>query len=85
MDRILDEAQHTANPLHLVRLFGISPITAMRYLRAAHPAGLRPDLSVIGIDVDRYMADWIASWRAAVSFHRRLPPERHGCTAEHSM
>lgn len=43
VDRILDEAKHTADPLHLVRLFGISPITAMRYLRAAHPGGLRPD------------------------------------------
>jgi hypothetical protein len=45
VDRILDEAKHTAGPLHLVRLFGISPITAMRYLRAAHPGGLRPDLA----------------------------------------
>lgn len=43
VDRMLDEAKHNADPLHLVRLFGISPITAMRYLRAAHPAGTRPD------------------------------------------
>ncbi|MET7484486.1 hypothetical protein [Streptomyces sp. NPDC005538] len=42
-DRILDEAKHTRDPLHLIRLFGLSPITAMKYLRAAHPAGTRPD------------------------------------------
>ncbi len=43
VDRILDEAKHTRDPLHLIRLFGLSPITAMKYLRAAHPAGTRPD------------------------------------------
>lgn len=29
MDRILDEAKHTADPVHLIRLFGLSPYTAM--------------------------------------------------------
>ncbi|MEU8868243.1 hypothetical protein [Streptomyces umbrinus] len=43
MDRILDEAGHIADPLHLIRLFGLSPVTALRYLRAAHPSGTRPD------------------------------------------
>jgi hypothetical protein len=42
-DRILDEAKHTRDPLHLMRLFGISALTAHKYLRAAHPAGTRPD------------------------------------------
>ncbi|MGW6695834.1 site-specific integrase [Rhodococcus sp. NPDC054953] len=36
-DRILNEAQHSADPLHLIRLFGISDETAMRYITAAHP------------------------------------------------
>ncbi|MFF3091479.1 hypothetical protein ACFVRB_41520 [Streptomyces nojiriensis] len=36
-DRILDEAKHTADPVRLVQLFGLSPTTAMRYVRAAHP------------------------------------------------
>ncbi|MFJ9371405.1 hypothetical protein ACIRRA_44380 [Nocardia sp. NPDC101769] len=36
-DRILDEAHHSADPLHLMRLFGISDSTAMRYVTAAHP------------------------------------------------
>ncbi|MEV2226472.1 hypothetical protein AB0E01_42465 [Nocardia vinacea] len=36
-DRILNEAHHHADPLHLIRLFGISDETAMRYLTAAHP------------------------------------------------
>ncbi|MGW8879260.1 hypothetical protein [Streptomyces mirabilis] len=43
VDRILDEAKHTRDPVHLIRLFGLSPVTAMKYLRAAHPAGTRPD------------------------------------------
>ncbi|MGW5650622.1 hypothetical protein [Streptomyces humi] len=42
MDRILDEAKHTADPVHLIRLFGLSPCTAMQYVRAAHPYGGGP-------------------------------------------
>ena len=36
-DRILDEASHTADPVHLMRVFGISVKTAMTYIQAAHP------------------------------------------------
>ena len=36
-DRILDEARHTADPVHLMRVFGISAATAMKYVYAAHP------------------------------------------------
>ncbi|HXA62218.1 MAG TPA: hypothetical protein VNW94_23965 [Streptosporangiaceae bacterium] len=36
-DRILDEAKHTADPVHLMRVFGISATTAMDYIYAAHP------------------------------------------------
>jgi hypothetical protein len=36
-DRILDEARHTADPVHLMRIFGISITTAMDYVYAAHP------------------------------------------------
>ncbi|MFD8417421.1 hypothetical protein ACFV2Q_37735, partial [Streptomyces sp. NPDC059650] len=36
-DRILDEAKHTADPVRLIQLFGLSPTTAMRYVRTAHP------------------------------------------------
>ncbi|MEO3863264.1 hypothetical protein [Acrocarpospora sp. B8E8] len=36
-DRILDEARHTADPAHLMRVFGISAKTAMKYVYAAHP------------------------------------------------
>lgn len=36
-DRVLDEARHTADPVHLVRVFGIHPHTAVRYVHAAHP------------------------------------------------
>ncbi len=36
-DRILDEARHTADPVHLVRVFGITESTAMNYVYAAHP------------------------------------------------
>ncbi|MFI5825449.1 hypothetical protein ACIA8I_41345 [Streptomyces rishiriensis] len=37
IDRMLHEAQLTADPLHLIRLFGISEVTAVRYVHAAHP------------------------------------------------
>jgi site-specific recombinase XerD len=36
-DRILDEAAHTADPVHLMRVFGIAAKTAMTYVQAAHP------------------------------------------------
>jgi integrase len=36
-DRILDEAKHTADPVHLMRVFGIGARTAMKYVYAAHP------------------------------------------------
>jgi site-specific recombinase XerC len=37
VDRILDEARHTADPVHLMRLFGIADTTAMKYVYTAHP------------------------------------------------
>jgi hypothetical protein len=36
-DRILDEAAHTADPVHLMRVFGLTAKPAMRYVQAAHP------------------------------------------------
>lgn len=36
-DPILDEARHTADPVHLIRVFGISESTAMHYVYTAHP------------------------------------------------
>jgi len=36
-DRILAEAHHTADPVHLMRVFGIAAETAMKYVYAAHP------------------------------------------------
>ena len=36
-DRILDEARHTGDPVRLMRVFGISDTTAMKYLYTAHP------------------------------------------------
>lgn len=36
-DRILDEAHHTADPVHLMRVFGIGSKAAMTYVQAAHP------------------------------------------------
>jgi hypothetical protein len=36
-DRILDAAGETANPVHLVCLFGIHPTIAVKYAHAAHP------------------------------------------------
>lgn len=36
-DRILDEARHTADPVHLMRVFGIAAETAMKYIYTAHP------------------------------------------------
>ena len=36
-DRILDEAGRTADPVHLMRVFGLSAKPAMNYVQAAHP------------------------------------------------
>ncbi|MFJ7219389.1 hypothetical protein [Amycolatopsis sp. NPDC098790] len=36
-DRILDEAHHTADPVQLMRVFGLGVTTAVSYVRAAHP------------------------------------------------
>jgi len=36
-DRILDEARQTADPVHLMRVFGIAVTTAMKYIYTAHP------------------------------------------------
>lgn len=33
----LDEARETADPVRLMRLFGITSYTAIRYVRTAHP------------------------------------------------
>ncbi|MCX5434535.1 hypothetical protein OHU11_40730 (plasmid) [Streptomyces sp. NBC_00257] len=37
IDRIFDEAHETADPVHLMRVFGMAPDTAMKYVKAAHP------------------------------------------------
>jgi integrase len=36
-DRLLDEARHTEDPVGMMRVFGISVATAMKYIAAAHP------------------------------------------------
>ncbi len=36
-DRILDQAKHTAGPVHLMRVFGLTAKPAMGYVQAAHP------------------------------------------------
>jgi hypothetical protein len=36
-DRILNEAFESADPLKLMRLFGVTEQTAMRYVTAAYP------------------------------------------------
>lgn len=33
----LDEARHTADPVHLMQVFGLTAKPAMDYIRAAHP------------------------------------------------
>ncbi|MFF7167389.1 hypothetical protein ACFZBP_39470 [Streptomyces sp. NPDC008086] len=44
-DRVLDEASETADPICLVRLFGIHPRVAVKYVRTARPDNVltRPD------------------------------------------
>ncbi|GAB2792551.1 hypothetical protein [Amycolatopsis magusensis] len=43
-DRVLHEAELTADPVHLVRLFGIHPHTAVKYVHAAHPGRALPPI-----------------------------------------
>jgi hypothetical protein len=42
-DRFLDEARETADPIRLMRLFGITSHTAIHYVRAAHPESFTID------------------------------------------
>ncbi|MFE9635314.1 hypothetical protein [Streptomyces sp. NPDC006463] len=37
MDRIVDEARHSADPVRLMKLFGLSNLSATRYVLSAHP------------------------------------------------
>ncbi|MGA5515428.1 hypothetical protein ACPMJQ_30075 [Streptomyces pseudogriseolus] len=37
MDRIVDEARHSADPVRLMQLFGLSNLSATRYVLSAHP------------------------------------------------
>ncbi|MEV5599209.1 hypothetical protein [Streptomyces sp. NPDC052496] len=43
-DRILYEAQQTADPVHLVRLFGIHPAIAVKCVHTAHPDKALPQI-----------------------------------------
>lgn len=38
IDRVLDEAHESADPVRIMRLFGLSSTTAMNYVATAHPA-----------------------------------------------
>lgn len=42
-DRILDEARSTADPVGLMRIFGLANQSAVQYVAAARPAEIRPD------------------------------------------
>ncbi|MFL6118147.1 tyrosine-type recombinase/integrase [Actinophytocola sp.] len=44
-DRILDEARHSADPVQLIRVFGLGITSAIRYVRAAHPERFTPNLA----------------------------------------
>jgi hypothetical protein len=37
VDRIVDEARHSADPVRLMDLFGLSNLSATRYVLSAHP------------------------------------------------
>ncbi|MFI5831417.1 hypothetical protein ACIA6C_29880 [Streptomyces sp. NPDC051578] len=37
VDRIVDEARHSADPVRLMELFGLSNLSATRYVLTAHP------------------------------------------------
>ncbi len=38
VDRIVDEVRHTADPVGLMQLLGLSNLSATRYVLSAHPA-----------------------------------------------
>jgi hypothetical protein len=72
-DRILDEARHTADPIHLMRVFGIAAETAMKYIYAAHPER-RSTLSGVG-ELARFRRGDPA-WRGLGRRHREPPRGR---------
>ncbi|MET8763553.1 hypothetical protein [Lentzea sp. NPDC004782] len=43
LDRILDEAVHAADPVQLMRVFGLGASASVRYVRAAHPEKFHRD------------------------------------------
>jgi hypothetical protein len=47
-DRVLHEAHCTADPVHLIRLFGIHSSTAVKCVNAAHPSEALPRLRRAG-------------------------------------
>lgn len=49
-DRVLDEARQSADPVHLVHLFGIHPSIAVKYVHAAHPDKALPRIRRPSLD-----------------------------------
>ncbi|MGW3313418.1 hypothetical protein ACWDG9_43415 [Streptomyces sp. NPDC001073] len=43
VDRLLAEADHCEDPLHLIKVFDVSVTTAVKYVYAAHPERCGPD------------------------------------------
>lgn len=60
VDRIPAKAKRTSDPVHLMRLFGLSARTAMHYLRDAHPERPGPGVRC-----------W--AWTCAAEPHRMRP------------
>lgn len=72
-DRILYEAQETADPVHLVRLFGIHPNIAVKYVNAAHPDKALPRIRWPSKPITAS-----AAARRGAGHLLTLPPYRHG-------
>jgi hypothetical protein len=75
-DRILDEARHTADPVHLMRVFGITARTAMRYVSPPTPSARpsRPDSRCrIEYPMGGFCALWMEPTLAPIEASRPTP------------
>ncbi|MEU9992923.1 hypothetical protein AB0E10_40340 [Streptomyces sp. NPDC048045] len=63
-DRILYEAQESADPVHLPRLFGIHPKIAVKYVHTAHPDKALPRIRRPGDNPRKHSRRWQTDMRS---------------------
>ncbi|MFF3642649.1 hypothetical protein [Streptomyces sp. NPDC002564] len=71
-DRILNEASESADPLRLMRLFGVTGQTAMRYVTVAHPRAHGQATSATVAASDRGCQNWGPEYGGSTLLEQRV-------------